>query len=84
MLTFVAIPHLTQPAAMVGKTYTKKRGKNDRGARASAFYKDISVLAKQEEAPPLLTTEDIKRLMIPPELQSVSLHHTGSIPQACD
>jgi hypothetical protein len=51
---------------MVGKTNTKKRGKNDREARASAFYEDISVLAEQEEAPAPLTNEDIKRLMIPP------------------
>jgi hypothetical protein len=49
---------------MVGNTYTKKRGKNDREARASAFYEDISVLAEQEEALALLTTKDIKRLII--------------------
>jgi hypothetical protein len=51
---------------MVGNGIAKKRGKNDRDARASAFYEDISALAEQEEAPAPLTTEDIKRLMITP------------------
>jgi hypothetical protein len=51
---------------MVGNSNTKKRGKNDCEARASAFYEDISVLAEQEEALAPLTSEDIKRLMVPP------------------
>jgi hypothetical protein len=43
----------------------KPRAKKDTKARAEAFYNNLYILAKTEEAPRLRTAVEIKRILVP-------------------